>query len=172
MSDTFSTGRPIPYASEGLLGHPSGRRCKVVQRNQAFSEIFYHGKALKVASDRTFDAWETTIINDENFAIRKNLERWINLVSKPDLNTRDIDIVGTSAVNEGTNADYKTDLNVTQYSKNGKSLQTYYFRGAFPTSISSIPLSWESSAIETYTCNWAYDHWDRKDVLGGDETDE
>jgi hypothetical protein len=93
-------------------------------------------------------------------------------VSKPDLNTRDIDIVGTSAVNEGTNADYKTDLNVTQYSKNGKSLQTYYFRGAFPTSISSIPLSWESSAIETYTCNWAYDHWDRKDVLGGDETDE
>ncbi len=135
-------------------------------------DIFYHGKALKVASDRTFDAWETTIINDENFAIRKNLERWINLVSKPDLNTRDIDIVGTSAVNEGTNADYKTDLNVTQYSKNGKSLQTYYFRGAFPTSISSIPLSWESSAIETYTCNWAYDHWDRKDVLGGDETDE
>ena len=32
-------------------------------------DIFYHGKALKVASDRTFDAWETTIINDEDFII-------------------------------------------------------------------------------------------------------
>ena len=56
-------------------------------------DIFYHGKALKVASDRTFDAWETTIINDEDFAIRKSLEKWINAISYPDLNTRDTDIV-------------------------------------------------------------------------------
>jgi hypothetical protein len=122
-------------------------------------DIFYHGKSLKVASDRTFESWDTTIINDEDFAIRKSLEKWINRISKPDLNTRDTTMVGTTTGKEGTNADYKSDLNVTQFSKNGTILKQYKFIGAFPTSISSIPLSWESSAIETYTCNWTYDYW-------------
>ena len=122
-------------------------------------DIFYHGKSLKVASDRTFEAWDTTIINDEDFVIRKSLKKWINRISKPDLNTRDTTMVGTTTGKEGTNADYKSDLNVTQFSKNGTILKQYKFIGAFPTSISNIPLSWESSAIETYTCNWTYDYW-------------
>ena len=132
-------------------------------------DIFYHGKALKVASDRTFEAWDTTIINDEDFAIRKSLEKWINAISKPDLNTRDTDIVGTTTGKEGTNADYKSDLDVNQYGKDGKILAQYSFIGAFPTSISSIPLSWESSAIETYTCNWTYDYWTTIEQGTGDD---
>ena len=137
-------------------------------------DIFYNGKALKVASDRTFADWETTIINDEDFAIRKSLEKWINAISKPDLNTRDTDIVGTTTGKEGTNADYKSDLDVNQYGKDGKILAQYSFIGAFPTSISSIPLSWESSAIETYTCNWAYDYWTSyiASSTGGDDEDD
>ena len=122
-------------------------------------DIFYHGKALKVASDRTFDAWETTIINDEDFIIRKDLEEWINRISKPDLNTRDTGMVGTTTGKEGTNAVYKSTATVTQYSKDGSSLRKYKFIGIFPTTLSSIALSWESSAIETYTCGWAYDSW-------------
>ena len=122
-------------------------------------DIFYNGKALKVASDRTFADWETTIINDEDFAIRKNLESWIDLVSKPDLNTRDTGMVGTTTGKEGTNAVYKSTATVTQYSKDGSSLRKYKFIGIFPTTLSSIALSWESSAIETYTCGWAYDSW-------------
>ena len=122
-------------------------------------DIFYHGKALKVASDRTFDAWETTIINDEDFIIRKDLEEWINRISKPDLNTRDDTMVGTTTGKEGTNAVYKSTATVTQYSKDGSSLRKYKFIGIFPTTLSSIALSWESSAIETYTCGWAYDSW-------------
>ena len=27
-------------------------------------DVFYHGKAIHVAGDRSFDTWDTTIIND------------------------------------------------------------------------------------------------------------
>ena len=126
-------------------------------------DIFYNGKALKVASDRTFADWETTIINDEDFAIRKSLETWINAISKPDLNTRDTTVKGTGNAGnakEGKEAEYKKDLSVTQYGKDGSTvLAQYEFIGAFPTTISAIPLSWETGTIETFTCNWAYDYW-------------
>ena len=121
-------------------------------------DVFYHGKSIKVAADRTYDVWETTIINDENFEIRKKLEQWMNLLSKYKLNTRSKDLTGSR---EGENAGYKEDISVTQYSKNGDSLETYKFIGAFPTSLSSIPLSWESNTIETYSCSWTYDCWEK-----------
>ena len=121
-------------------------------------DIFYHGKALKVASDRTFDAWETTIINDEDFLIRNDIEKWIDSISKPDLNTRNT--AAAVAKKEGTNAAYKSTGIVTQYGKNGTEIRKYKFLGLFPTILSTIALSWESSVIETYTCGWAYDSWE------------
>jgi len=121
-------------------------------------DVFYHGKSIKVAADRTYDVWETTIINDENFEIRKKLEQWMNLLSKYKLNTRSKEFTSNR---EGENAGYKEDISVTQYSKNGDSLETYKFIGAFPTSLSSIALSWEGNTIETYTCSWTYDCWEK-----------
>ena len=51
-------------------------------------DVFYHGKAVKVAGDRTFDTWETTIINDEDFSIRIALEQWMDLIADHRLNIR------------------------------------------------------------------------------------
>jgi len=125
-------------------------------------DVFYHGKAIKVATDRnSTDAWETTIINDEDFGVRKSLEKWMGLLGKHALNTRSKDLIGSK---EGENASYKQDISVTQFSKNGNALQTYKFIGAFPTALSTIALSWESNSIETYTCSWAYDRWENLNV--------
>ena len=77
-------------------------------------EIFFHGKGIKVAGDRTFDTWDTTIINDEDFGIRKALENWMKLISDHKLNTRD----KTISSSEGENALYKKTLSVTQFAKN------------------------------------------------------
>ena len=121
-------------------------------------DIFYHGKALKVAADRTFDAWDTTIINDEDFLIRQNIEKWIDTISKPDLNTRGKNT--TAGNKEGTQAKYKSTGVVTQYGKDSTAIRKYKFNGLFPTALSSIDLSWESSVIETYTCSWVYDSWE------------
>ena len=121
-------------------------------------DVYYHGKPIKVAGDRTFDTWETTIINDEDFAIRKVLEKWIDLISDPKLNTRNTEFSGGSL--EGENANYKKDIKVIQYNKDGSAGVTYNFRNAFPSALSSIALDWGSADIEEYTCTWTYDSWD------------
>ena len=47
-------------------------------------EIPFRGRTLKVAGDRTFDTWTITVINDENFRMRKKFEKWMNGISKLD----------------------------------------------------------------------------------------
>ena len=118
-------------------------------------DVFYHGKAIHVAGDRTFETWDTTIINDEDYGIRIALEKWMDLIADHKLNTR----VGFSS-SEGEQASYKQDIFVTQFGKDGKHKQHYHFLGAFPTSISAIPLDWgTASEIEEYTVTWTYDKW-------------
>ena len=128
-------------------------------------DVYYHGKPIKVAGDRTFDTWETTIINDEDFAIRKVLEKWIDLISDPKLNTRDKRVASVNK-KEGENAGYKKDIKVIQYNKNGKEGPHYHFRGAFPTALSAIALDWASADIQEYTCTWTYDSWDQERTHG------
>ena len=45
-------------------------------------EIPFRGRILKVAGDRTFDNWQITVINDENFLIRNAFETWMQSISK------------------------------------------------------------------------------------------
>ena len=118
-------------------------------------DVFYHGKAIHVAGDRTFETWDTTIINDEDYGIRIALEKWMDLLADHKLNTR----IGFSS-SEGEQASYKQDIFVTQFGKDGKHKHHYHFLGAFPTTISAIPLDWgTASEIEEYTVTWTYDKW-------------
>ena len=118
-------------------------------------DVFYHGKAIHVAGDRTFETWDTTIINDEDYGIRIALEKWMDLLADHKLNTR----VGFSS-SEGEHASYKQDIFVTQFGKDGEHKHHYHFLGAFPTTISAIPLDWgTASEIEEYTVTWTYDKW-------------
>ena len=119
-------------------------------------DVFYHGKAIHVAGDRTFDTWDTTIFNDEDFGIRNTLENWMNSISNHKLNTRD---KGVFDNREGDVAQYKSTLKVQQFSKAGKKLRTYTFVGAWPSALSTINLDWSSQEIEEFTCTWMYDSW-------------
>ena len=126
-------------------------------------DLFFHGKAIKVAGDRTFDTWDTTIINDEDYGIRVGLEKWMNLVSDHKLNNRSRKRIGgavkDSSLREGESAPYKMDIYVTQFSKAGEHTHHYHFLGAFPTTISAIALDWGTQEIEEYTVTWTYDRW-------------
>ena len=127
-------------------------------------DVYYHGKAIKVAGDRSFDTWDTTIINDEDFGIRKTLEKWMGSISNHKLNTRDKKVFNTS---EGDVAKYKSTLKVRQFSKAGKLLRTYSFIGAWPSALSTINLDWSTaSEIEEFTCTWVYDSWTIGDFAG------
>ena len=120
-------------------------------------DVYYHGKAIKVAGDRSFDTWDTTIINDEDFGIRNTLENWMNSISNHKLNTRDKGVFNTS---EGAEAKYKKDLKVTQFSKSGKKLRTYSFIGAWPSALSTINLDWATGVVTTTTADDVDDDFD------------
>ena len=118
-------------------------------------DVFYNGKAVKVAGDRTFDTWETTIINDEDFSIRIALEQWMDLIADHRLNIR-----RKLNKSEGESTNYKQRLKLTQYTKTGEEAWHYHFLGAFPTALSAIALDWgTASEIEEYTVTWSFDRW-------------
>ena len=139
-----------PTRSEFLV-----RASSLPASNIGTHEVFFHGKSIKVAGDRTFDTWDTTIINDENFAIRNAIEDWMSLVSDYQLNNRDSNF----GVAEGENVKYKKELKVIQYGKTGDILKSYKFYNVFPTALSPITLDWGASEIEEFTCTWTYDYW-------------
>jgi hypothetical protein len=121
-------------------------------------DVYYHGKAIKVAGDRSFDTWDTTIFNDEDFGIRNTLENWMGSISNHRLNTRDKEVF--TSMSEGDTAKYKSTLQVQQFSKAGEEIRTYTFKGAWPSALSTINLDWSTaSEIEEFTCTWVYDSW-------------
>lgn len=122
-------------------------------------EVPYFGRKIKVAGDRTFDSWQVTVMNDEDFKLRHIFESWHNKINSlyTNLNT-----YGTSAP-----SNYKSDAYVVQYSKSpggtgqGQPLRVYMFSGIFPTDISPIELDWSSTdQIETFSVTFAYDYFE------------
>ena len=113
----------------------------------------FRGRNLKIAGDRTFDPWSITVINDTDFVIRNAFERWMNLINKHEDN---------SGLTDPTA--YQKDLFVRQLGRSNVSgptpqsdaalpvLKMYKFHGTFPTNISDIPLSYDSSdTLEEFT---------------------
>jgi len=129
--------------------------CKSAQlpaSNTSSFQVPFRGRNLKVAGDRTFDAWTVSIINDEDFQLRTAFERWANTISKLD------DATGVT-----NPSSYMTDAYVTQLGRGaerfattnegGQSaiLRTYKFYDIFPTRIGEIALSYDDGdQLETF----------------------
>ena len=109
-------------------------------------EVPYMGRKLKYGGDRTYEDWTVTVINDEDFDIRRAFEEWNASINSPVENSR-------LYPNQ-----YKSNAQVTQLGKDKTPLRTYTFDGIFPTNISAIDLNWETTdAIEEFTVTFAYD---------------
>jgi hypothetical protein len=130
--------------------------------NIAPISVPFRGRQLKIAGDRTFDEWTITVINDTDFAIRGSFERWMNSMSKvsdnagninPEDYTKDAFVyqLGRSPVDAGSQ---KSDQNMPV-------LRTYKFYSIFPTNVSQIDLSYDSSdAVEEFTVTLQVQWWE------------
>jgi hypothetical protein len=119
--------------------------------------LSYFGRQINVAGNRTFEPWTTTIINDEDFAVRNAMEQWSNAINAFQ---RNVNTAGGSAPSL-----YKSNAQVTQYGKTGDVLRVYNFVGIFPTEVSTIDLGWEQEGVETFSVTFTYDYWE---VIGGE----
>ena len=136
--------------------------------NIAPISVPFRGRQLKIAGDRTFDEWTITVINDTDFAIRGSFERWMNSMSKVSDNAGNINP-----------EDYTKDAYVYQLGRAGVDagsqssqanmpiLRTYKFYSVFPTNVSQIDLSYDSSdAVEEFTVTLQVQWWEA-DGQGG-----
>ena len=114
-------------------------------------DIPYFGRRIKVAGERNFASWAVTVMNDEDFSVRSMFEAWSNAMNRMVANVRDPNV---------SSEQYKVDLEVIQYGKDGSTLRSYQLVGAFPTQIGAISLGWENqNAIEEFGVNFEYDYW-------------
>jgi hypothetical protein len=116
--------------------------------------VFYFGRELKFAGNRTFPEWTVTVINDEDFVIRKAFEKWLSGINSHAGNLRNAAFV------QGDGG-YQQDATVFQYGKTGRVLKKYNFVGLFPVDISPIELDWGANdTIEEYAVTFAYQWWE------------
>ena len=113
-------------------------------------DVPFRGRILKIAGDRTFDTWTITVLNDVDFKIRTSFEQWMNGIS------RISDASGTTNPTV-----YQQDATVSQLNRQGDAVRKYKFYGIFPTNISQIDLSMDSTdTIEEYTVEFQVQYWE------------
>ena len=131
-------------------------------------EVPFRGRILKVAGDRTFDVWTVTVINDEDFKLRSAFELWMNGISKLDNNTgatNPSSYMTNAIVHQlGRGANNRMEESTSNTNIAGgtaiQPLRTYLFYDIFPTAISAIDLSYETTdTIEEYTVEFQVQYW-------------
>jgi len=129
-------------------------------------DVPFRGRIFKVAGDRTIDTWTVTIINDESFDLRGAFETWTEQLAKLDNNLGATDpnayMASAMVYQLGRGADPSSKSNAGTANA---LLQTYKFIDIFPTEVSAIDLSYDSSdTIEEFTVTFAVQSIER---LGG-----
>ena len=137
--------------------------CKAAQlpaSNVASIDVPFRGRTFKVAGDRTFDTWTVTVINDTDFRIRTAMEAWMQFIAQYG--------DGSGATNPTS---YMEDAIVKQFSRKASAMSSevnngmevikqYKFYSIFPTNISAIDLSYDSSdQIEEFTVEFQVQYW-------------
>ena len=109
----------------------------------------YFGRTVKIPGDMVFGDLSTTIINTENYSIKKDIEAWMDKINSTSTNKGFSD----SASGYGT-------VKLTQYAKAGKSLLIWTFVDCWPQTVAELPLSYDTASdIEQFDVTWAYNYY-------------
>jgi hypothetical protein len=122
-------------------------------QNIASIDVPFRGRSFKVAGDRTIDVWTVTVINDEGFRLRRAFEAWSEQIAKLDNNLGATDpssyMVNARVFQLGRGSVASSQNNA---GASNAVLAEYEFVDIFPTNVSQIDLSYDSSdAIEEFT---------------------
>ncbi len=113
-------------------------------------DVPFRGRILKIAGDRTFETWTITVINDTDFSLRSAFEKWMNTINKMSDATGVVDPEA-----------YQKDATVKQLDRDGSVLRSYKFWDIFPTNISTIDLSYETTdTLEEFTVELQVQWWE------------
>jgi hypothetical protein len=175
-TDATTTGSTDQTRSVSELSRFMIKTANLPASNVGVIEVPFRGRTLKIAGDRTFDVWTVTVINDVDFSIRTAFEKWMNAINKHDDNSglinpaqyqRDAVVkqFGRSSVQSANSS--VTSPTVTTSGDSIPVLKAYKFYGVFPTAVSAIDLSYDSTdSIEEFTVDLQVQWWDALDSTG------
>lgn len=113
-------------------------------------EVPFRGRQLKIAGDRTYEPWSVTVLNDEGFTIRQQMETWAQTIQEYKIN-------GSSAQNTG---EYMGRAIVDQLSRDGEIIKQATLEGIWPSNISALDLDWGTNDTpEEYTVEFQVQYW-------------
>lgn len=111
--------------------------------------VYFRGRPVHFAGERTFQPWTVTILNDTNFLLRNVIERWSNGI---------INYTATNGIMRPT--DYQVDLSVHQLDRNDNIIKTYRLFDAWPADVGAITLDFEANnQIEQFEVIFAYNYF-------------
>lgn len=140
-SSTFSIlvkAAQLPGSTHGTIEVPTGG-----------------GRRYKIAGDRTFAEWTTTVLNDSAMNARRAIEAYQTNFVYADYET----FASVSPGGRTTDA-LLTTVTVIQLNQAGAAARTYTLNNCFVSDISAVDLSYDSTdAISEYTVTWVYDYF-------------
>ena len=176
-SNLFEVSLTLPTGFQKATGYSDTNfslLCKsaaLPASNIANIDVPFRGRVFKVAGERTFDPWQITVINDEDFAIRKTMESWAQYIAQY--------ADGSGTTNPSS---YMANATVKQLKRKsttsgqttGSGLDvaaTYNFYDIFPTSVAAIDLSYDNAdAIEEFTVEFQVQYWAPSTVTNSTST--
>ena len=115
--------------------------------------VNHRGRQVYLPGFRTFEPWTITILSDENMSIRTAFEKWVDrLDGARDHVSDDVNF------NLGENTGLFSNWTVTQLDRQGKAIKAYRLDACFPTSVSDIALSAESTDLASFNVTLRYQY--------------
>ena len=129
-------------------------------------DIPFRGRILKVAGDRTFEPWTVTVINDEDYSIRKSFEKWANGINNLVTGAGEINpnsYMGSGEIRQlsrkAGGRGFAGDATSLSTEESQEVTHTYQCKDIWPSEIGSIDLSYDSSdAIEEFTVTFQVEY--------------
>ena len=154
----FPTLPNIAAASSTTLGEVpvKAQAASLPPARMGSIDVYYQGRPIKVAGERTFTPWTVRFYNGIDMALRDFFEGWNNMMNTMVGNQVEF-TDNILAVNQG----YKVDgVIVRQLNKQLQDVRSYEFFGIYPEVVGEIELNWEqTNRIETFDVQFAYDFW-------------
>ncbi len=107
-----------------------------------------YGPTYKVPYQKQFNDMNMTFICTNDFYEKKLFDKWIECIMPPDTNNL--------RYAKGSNSRYLTDITVIQFDEFIKQIYAVKLIDAFPTSVSSMPLSWSDDGAHRLTVSFSY----------------
>jgi hypothetical protein len=115
-------------------------------------EVKYLNNTIKVAGDAMFEDWTITVLNDEDYSIRRAFEQWQEGIKN-----------NNQAVGQGALTDYFRTATVIQLNRDGSENPNakYKMFNLWPTSVDPMDLGFENAdTILEFGASFSYSHWE------------